>query len=83
MLHLPLYVQGAWLIGAVMFIFGLKGMGSPTTARKGIIWAGVGMLVAIIGTFLVPDLNNIALIKQYCFDFTGFGGGCLCCLDFG
>ncbi|MCE1160633.1 MAG: NAD(P)(+) transhydrogenase (Re/Si-specific) subunit beta, partial [Burkholderiales bacterium] len=62
MLHLPLYVQGAWLIGAVMFIFGLKGMGSPTTARKGIVWAGVGMLVAIVGTFLVPDLNNIALI---------------------
>ena len=62
MLHLPLYVQGAWLVGAVMFIFGLKGMGSPTTARKGIVWAGVGMLVAIVGTFLVPDLNNIALI---------------------
>ena len=62
MLHLPLYVQGAWLVGAMMFIFGLKGMGSPTTARKGIVWAGVGMLVAIVGTFLVPDLNNIALI---------------------
>ena len=62
MLHLPLYVQGAWLVGAMMFIFGLKGMGSPTTARKGIVWAGVGMLVAIVGTFLVPNLNNIALI---------------------
>ena len=43
MLHLPLYVQGAWLVGAMMFIFGLKGMGSPTTARKGIVWAGVGV----------------------------------------
>ena len=26
---LPLYVQGAWFVGALLFIFGLKGMSSP------------------------------------------------------
>jgi len=34
---LPLYVQGAWFIGALLFIVGLKGMGSPASARQGLI----------------------------------------------
>jgi NAD(P) transhydrogenase subunit beta len=35
-------------------------MSSPASARKGIVWAGYGMLIAIAGTFLVPGLKNIA-----------------------
>lgn len=61
-MSLPLYVQITWFLGALLFIVGLKGMSSPVTARKGIVWAGYGMLVAIAGTFLVPDLQNIALM---------------------
>jgi len=61
-MSLPIYVQGAWLIGAILFIVGLKGMSSPVSARKGIVWAGYGMLIAIAGTFLIPNLQNIALI---------------------
>ena len=61
-MSLPLYVQGAWFFGALLFIVGLKGMSSPVSARKGIVWAGYGMLVAIAGTFMIPDLHNIALI---------------------
>ena len=67
---LPFYVQGAWFIGAVLFIFGLKGMSSPTSARKGIVWAGYGMVLAIAGTLLIPGLKNIALI----FAALGVGG---------
>jgi NAD(P) transhydrogenase subunit beta len=59
---LPLYVQGAWFIGALLFIVGLKGMGSPASARQGIVWAGYGMLIAIAGTFLIPGLRNLALM---------------------
>ena len=59
---LPLYVQGAWVLGALLFIFGLKGMSSPASARRGIVIAGYGMLIAIAGTFLVPGLRNIALM---------------------
>ena len=59
---LPLYVQGAWFAGALLFILGLKGMSSPASARKGIIWAGYGMLIAIAGTFLIPGLQNLALM---------------------
>ncbi len=62
MMTLPVYVQGAWFAGALLFIFGLKGMSSPASARRGIVWAGYGMLIAIAGTFLVPGLKNIALM---------------------
>ncbi|MBL8428532.1 MAG: NAD(P)(+) transhydrogenase (Re/Si-specific) subunit beta [Dechloromonas sp.] len=59
---IPHYVQGAWFVGALLFIFGLKGMSSPASARKGIIIAGYGMLVAIAATFLIPGLQNLGLM---------------------
>jgi NAD(P) transhydrogenase subunit beta len=62
MMALPFYVQGAWFLGALLFILGLKGMSSPATARRGIVWAGYGMLIAIAATFLIPGLKNIALM---------------------
>jgi len=62
MMNLPLYVQFPWFLGALLFILGLKGMSSPATARKGIVWAGVGMLIAIFATFLVPGLKNVGLM---------------------
>ena len=59
---MPIYVQAAWFVGALLFIFGLKCMSSPASARQGIVWAGYGMLTAIIGTLFVPGLTNIALM---------------------
>jgi NAD(P) transhydrogenase subunit beta len=32
-------------------------MSSPVTARRGILWAGVGMLVATIASLLYPGAN--------------------------
>jgi H+-translocating NAD(P) transhydrogenase subunit beta len=58
----PFYVQGAWFIGAALFIFGLKGMSSPASARRGIVIAGYGMLLAIAATFLIPGLQNLGLM---------------------
>jgi NAD(P) transhydrogenase subunit beta len=49
-------VQISYLAAAALFIFGLKGMSSPRTARRGIVWAGVGMLIATLVTFIHPDL---------------------------
>ena len=54
-MSLPITVQGAWLIGAILFIIGLKGMSSPVSARKGIVWAGYGMLIAIAGTYRTSE----------------------------
>ncbi|MEC5396499.1 NAD(P)(+) transhydrogenase (Re/Si-specific) subunit beta [Uliginosibacterium sp. H1] len=55
-------VQISYFAAAVLFIVGLKSMSSPVTARRGIIWAGVGMVVATVATFLTPGMGNFALM---------------------
>ena len=60
--YLPDIVKASYFIAALLFILGLKRMSSPRTARGGILWAGAGMLVATIATFLLPGLHNIPLI---------------------
>lgn len=55
-------INASYFIAAVLFIFGLKRMSSPVTARAGIIWAGVGMLIATLATFLTPGMENYLLI---------------------
>lgn len=49
-------VQISYFVAAILFILGLKGMSSPKTARKGIVWAGVGMVLATVATFIHPTL---------------------------
>ena len=53
-------IQIAYIAAAVLFILGLKSMSSPRTARRGIIWAGVGMLVAVVITFATPAMSSTA-----------------------
>ncbi|HET7306953.1 MAG TPA: NAD(P)(+) transhydrogenase (Re/Si-specific) subunit beta [Gammaproteobacteria bacterium] len=57
-------IQGAYFVAALAFILGLKAMSSPAKARGGIVWAGLGMALAVIVTFFAPGLhlNNIILI---------------------
>jgi len=40
------------LVAAFLFMFGLKRMSSPVTAPSGIFVAGIGMLVAVLASFL-------------------------------
>jgi H+-translocating NAD(P) transhydrogenase subunit beta len=55
-------IEIVYFAAAILFIIGLKQMGSPVTARRGIIWAGAGMMAATLVTFLYPGMNNILLI---------------------
>jgi len=55
-------IEASYFIAAILFIFGLKRMSSPVTARGGIIWAGAGMVVATLVTFLYPGMGNYALM---------------------
>jgi len=61
-------IQASYFAAAFLFIFGLKRMSSPVTARSGIVWAGAGMVVAVLVSlaFLDPDhpqfKTNLALI---------------------
>jgi NAD(P) transhydrogenase subunit beta len=55
-------IQISYLVTAALFILGLKRMSSPVTARSGILWAGSGMLVATVVSFLYPGMTNYELI---------------------
>ena len=48
----------AYLIAAVTFILGLKGLSSPTTAVQGNRIAATGMLIAVIATFFAADVKG-------------------------
>jgi NAD(P) transhydrogenase subunit beta len=64
----------SYFIAATLFLLGLKRMASPLTARSGIQWAGLGMLIATAATFLLPDLHNMALIITALVIGTGWHG---------
>ena len=55
-------IEVSYFVAAILFIMGLKKMSSPVTARSGIIWAGVGMLVATLITYLHPGMGNYLLM---------------------
>lgn len=57
-----LLIQISYFVTAALFILGLKRMSSPVTARSGILWAGAGMLVATVVSFLYPGMTNYDLI---------------------
>src|SRR5215510_4988029 len=45
-------IDTSYFAAAFLFIYGLKRMSSPVTARSGIVVAGFGMLVATLASFL-------------------------------
>ncbi len=49
-------IQVAYLAASVCFILGLKGLSHPDTARRGMLLAEVGMLMAIVGTLLKHEI---------------------------
>lgn len=55
-------VKASYFLAAILFILGLKRMASPVTARGGIVWAGVGMVIAVVVTMLLPGMHNQGLI---------------------
>lgn len=59
--YMPL-IEITYFVAAVLFILGLKKMSSPVTARNGIVWAGVGMVIATLATFFYPHMSNYVLI---------------------
>ena len=62
MINMTLIIDASYFLAAILFIYGLKRMGSPMTARGGIVWAGAGMLLATVVTFLFPGMSNYLLM---------------------
>lgn len=61
----------SYLIAAILFVIGLKKLSKPDTARAGNLWAGAGMLLAMITTLvlqknpqgqLIPLQNALVII---------------------
>ncbi len=50
------FIEICYLIASILFVFGLKGLSHPKTARRGMNLAAAGMLLAIIGTLLHHEI---------------------------
>lgn len=66
----------SYLIAALLFVYGLKLLSHPETARKGNIWAGVGMALAMVTTIFlhknsdggsIPTLNILIILIAIAF----------------
>ncbi|MEX2444933.1 MAG: NAD(P)(+) transhydrogenase (Re/Si-specific) subunit beta [Alkalispirochaeta sp.] len=55
-------VNLAYLLSAVLFIVGLKGLSHPRSAVRGNITGSLGMLLAIVATLVAQDVLNPLLI---------------------
>ena len=51
---LSFLIKLAYLIGAVGFVWGLRLLSSPDTARRGNTLAGIGMALAVLATLVLP-----------------------------
>jgi H+-translocating NAD(P) transhydrogenase subunit beta len=51
-----IWIQIAYLISTALFIFSLKWMNDPKTARRGVVAGVAAMLVAVIGTLINPAI---------------------------
>src|SRR5437870_5269973 len=51
-----------YILSAVLFILGLKGLSSPRWARQGMFLAEIGMAVAVIGTLFHDDIKPLGYL---------------------
>ena len=56
------FIDIAYLVSAISFIYGLKMLSHPKTARNGNLISSFGMLVAIIATLAIPGNLNWMMI---------------------
>ena len=56
------FINLSYLLAAILFIFGLKRLSSPATARSGNMMGATGMLVAVVATLLDREVLDYAQI---------------------
>ena len=54
-MYTEFYIKLSYLVGSLAFVWGLRLLSSPDSARKGNIIAGFGMGIAIVAAMLDPD----------------------------
>ncbi len=60
-----------YLIGSISFIVGLKMLSHPDTARKGNLYAAIGMTIAIFATIFLYEDNEGKKLGNYIWIFGG------------
>ena len=55
-------VQYLYIAAGLSFIFAIKWMTAPTTARRGVIAGEIGMVLAVLGTFARPEVTQFTWI---------------------
>jgi NAD(P) transhydrogenase subunit beta len=50
------FTQVTYLIASILFILGLRSLTKPDTARRGMHYAAIGMLLAIVGTLVQHEI---------------------------
>jgi H+-translocating NAD(P) transhydrogenase subunit beta len=51
-MNVQFFIDASFILATLLFIYGLKRMSSPVTARSGIVVAGWGMVIAVVASFL-------------------------------
>jgi H+-translocating NAD(P) transhydrogenase subunit beta len=54
----------AYLAAAALFIYGIRRLRTPETARSGNTLAAIGMVIALIATIFVADLDGVLSVGQ-------------------
>lgn len=56
-MKIAILINFTYILSAILFIFGLKMLSSPATARKGNLFSALGMLIAIVATLANQGLD--------------------------
>ena len=59
---MDILTQYAYIVSAGLFIYGLKQLSSPATARRGNAISSLGMLIAIVATLVGQDIVDFQWI---------------------
>jgi NAD(P) transhydrogenase subunit beta len=54
----------AYLVAAALFIYGIRRLRTPETARSGNTLAAIGMVIALIATIFVADIDNVLSVGE-------------------
>ena len=55
-------IRSLYILAFALFIFGLRLVTHPRTARRGNLIAAIGMAVALVATLLIEDVGDYGLI---------------------
>ena len=56
------FIDLAYILASILFIFGIKMLGKAETARRGNLLSAVGMLIAMVATLLYKEVVDFKLI---------------------